>query len=396
MIKPTFFLLLLACCTALTAQQIVEMEYFFNVDPGFGNGVSLPITSGENTNILAEIDVSSLDEGCHVLHFRCQDENGKWSFTHSKTFFRLPNPVELANLTKIEYAFTADFSDSETILVSATAIHETFAIDLDHLSLGFHTIFIRIIDEHSVKSLTQAKTIFKTHSPHLISDIVEIKYYFELDESDAVFLYPEANTTIEEQVEVSLVELDFGFHILYFQIKNAAGIWSMRFAKPIFKEIEEIAWNVTGVEWYFSGSDANENHIYWREFSDQQTEDAFDVSLLHLTQGNEYELHIAAVNDNGKRSLEQQFPFELNFTPQYVNISKSDEIVLLEWDEIIGATHYKIYSSDFPDANFLLDTSGTFTGTSWQTSISQGRKFYYVIAEKEERNFDKIRRNKKR
>jgi hypothetical protein len=311
----------------------------------------------------------------------------------------LPNPAEIPNITKIEYSFAPDFPQENTFehsITSAPEIDEIFTIDLDQLTIGFHTIFVRLTDENSANSFTQAKTVFKNSESGEIREITQMKYYFQLDESDAVFFYPEVNTTIEEQLEVSLTELDYGFHKMYFQVKNTAGVWSMRYSKPIFKEKVEIAWNIARLEWYFSGSDANEYSIFTYDFSEQtiSIEDAFDISLLHLTQGNEYVLHLVAIDENNNRSLEQQFSFTQNFIPRNLEISKTDEIVLLEWDEIIGATNYKVFSSDLPESDFQIDTSGTFNGTTWQTSISQWKKFYYVIAEKEESNFVKMRKRK--
>ena len=66
--------------------------------------------------------------------------------------------------------------------------------------------------------------------------------------------------------------------------------------------------------------------------------------------------------------------------PQNVTTEIIGTEVHLSWNAVTGATSYKVYSSNDPNTGFLEDTSGTFDGTSWSTSIVNEKKFYYVIA----------------
>lgn len=54
--------------------------------------------------------------------------------------------------------------------------------------------------------------------------------------------------------------------------------------------------------------------------------------------------------------------------------------VMLIWDEVAGASLYKVYSSATPEGDFSEDLSGSFDGTSWTASITQDRTFYYVTS----------------
>ena len=49
----------------------------------------------------------------------------------------------------------------------------------------------------------------------------------------------------------------------------------------------------------------------------------------------------------------------------------------------MGASSYKVYSSNEPYTGFLEDTSGSFAGESWSVPIEGVKKFYYVIASTE-------------
>ena len=66
--------------------------------------------------------------------------------------------------------------------------------------------------------------------------------------------------------------------------------------------------------------------------------------------------------------------------PQNVVIETSNSNVTITWDEVPGATSYKIYSSDLPNSAFSEDLTGTFDENGWTTSITTGKKYYYISA----------------
>jgi len=67
--------------------------------------------------------------------------------------------------------------------------------------------------------------------------------------------------------------------------------------------------------------------------------------------------------------------------PTNVTIMVSETSVTISWDEVVGASVYHIYSSDYPQSGFELDHTGSFNNNSWTTSIQTARKFYYITAE---------------
>lgn len=74
-----------------TATNIVKAEYFVDSDPGFGNGINIPIVPGAQlADIAVQVDISIYSVGRHFLFLRSQDDNGKWSITNLGTFTRPP------------------------------------------------------------------------------------------------------------------------------------------------------------------------------------------------------------------------------------------------------------------------------------------------------------------
>jgi|GEM_PF-709007 len=149
------------------ASGITKVEYFIDTDPGFGKGISIPITSSNDiTASNVAIDLSALSNGAHRIYFRSQNANGSWSETNVQTFNILlanviipPNPTA-ANITRFEYFFDVDpgFGNGTTITIPSTTdlSNYTFTADLTGLKNDTtHTLYIRTYDNWS---LTNTRT----------------------------------------------------------------------------------------------------------------------------------------------------------------------------------------------------------------------------------------------
>ncbi len=74
-------------------------EYFFDADPGFGNGTAIPFGGGLGTNVsdfAFAAPLTGLPNGLHYLFVRTREANGKWSLTNVIQFDKqVPLPVKL-------------------------------------------------------------------------------------------------------------------------------------------------------------------------------------------------------------------------------------------------------------------------------------------------------------
>lgn len=67
-----------------TIPNIVRAEYFWDIDPGFGNATAIPVNTATDVNFSSvTINAQALPEGFHILLIRTQDANGSWSVTNS-------------------------------------------------------------------------------------------------------------------------------------------------------------------------------------------------------------------------------------------------------------------------------------------------------------------------
>ncbi len=66
--------------------KIVQAEYFFDSEPGIGNGIPLSIIPGDSLNMSFTADISSLLIGSHKILVRVKDLSNKWSVVNTFTF----------------------------------------------------------------------------------------------------------------------------------------------------------------------------------------------------------------------------------------------------------------------------------------------------------------------
>ena len=68
-------------------------------------------------------------------------------------------------------------------------------------------------------------------------------------------------------------------------------------------------------------------------------------------------------------------------SPENMTIFIYNNLVELNWDSVIGATSYNVYSSEDPYGTFTLEPTGTgIMETDWSEDISENVKYYQVKA----------------
>src|SRR6185295_13043913 len=97
-------LICLFCLWACTVQSqtISNAEYFFDTDPGIGNGTPIVISPADPITFSATINSTGLLPGYHFLFVRTRSSDGSWSLYEPKQFFIQQS------ITEAEYFFDTD------------------------------------------------------------------------------------------------------------------------------------------------------------------------------------------------------------------------------------------------------------------------------------------------
>lgn len=141
--------------------DIIKMEYFIDVDPGFNNAIPISITKDKSVQKVININLSEISNGFHTFFVRAQDASGGWSITHQSAFYKTSS--KLRNITALESFFDMDpgYGYGTVIPVDNASpdVTKHINIELACLTSGQHTFYIRAKDEVGRWSLIHSKAI---------------------------------------------------------------------------------------------------------------------------------------------------------------------------------------------------------------------------------------------
>lgn len=217
-----------------TISNIIAAEYFFDADPGFGNGVNIPFTPAANiSDLVLSIDISSISSGFHSFFIRSKDVNGNWSLTNTQALFKTGTNTSLPNLVKAEYFFDIDPGFGNGIAVpfgATTNLQDSIvAIDLTNVTNGFHTFNYRIQDQNGSWSLNNRASFFKLGST-TIANIIKVEYFIDTDPgfgSGINIPVIEGLNINDITNSISKSALTDGTHQLFVRAQDANGSWSI-------------------------------------------------------------------------------------------------------------------------------------------------------------------------
>ena len=150
--------------------SIVAAEYFFDLDPGFGQGTAAPLpTPAADLDIQFVADLNNLPNGQHVFFVRTRDENGRWSFifhelidvavgieahSFSDEIQVFPNPADhilTVHLSKtVQTPFGFMLINSEGKMVKKGESVQTGHLTIDIAELPSGTYFLRLESGHQL------------------------------------------------------------------------------------------------------------------------------------------------------------------------------------------------------------------------------------------------------
>ncbi|MBS1680875.1 MAG: gliding motility-associated C-terminal domain-containing protein [Bacteroidetes bacterium] len=213
--------------------QVRKAEYFFDTDPGMGNGTALTIAAAGTENNLFTIPISSLSPGFHTLSVRYQDDHSKWTLQAARTFYIVPPSglVSASNITKAEYFFDHDPGTGKgtALVVSAGASqNNTFTLDVSALTTGFHQLNVRYQDNLGHWSIFNNRTFYVFQGSVATTTLERLEYYIDTDpgfgKATSLSFSPAAQ--VNQQFNIDLTSVSNGKHKLYLRTKDSKGYWS--------------------------------------------------------------------------------------------------------------------------------------------------------------------------
>jgi gliding motility-associated-like protein len=296
--------------TLVHAQVINRVEYYFDTDPGFGNGASIPITPAIDITQNFTIPLSTLSEGFHLMYVRAKS-NGLWSLPAAKQVFvqRGAQTATVLFINRVEYFFDLDPGLGNGIsipITSAVDVTQSLNLPLNTISEGFHIVYFRGRTTDGRWSIPVAKTVFvQQNAQTSVTPLLkQIEYFIDTDpglgNGTRVSL---SASTVDQLITIDLSASTNGFHILYVRSQDNNGLWSLQAAKPFFAGSSGS--DIVALEYYyFDGTTKSTLRNYTGFTPAKNLTIDFAAVLDGLLPNTSYEIHITAISENGQRSSE--------------------------------------------------------------------------------------------
>ncbi len=292
---------IVALVTNLQAQELAPpvnlsaAEYFFDSDPGVGNGTPVSFFGADRVTLSnIEIDVDALSAGFHVFYVRFQDADGMWGVPARQLFYK-PDEVVENTVSKAELFFDepTEFGQGIDIPInSGEQFSSTYEIDLEtnNLQPGFHCAFVRLQDNYGAWGNYQSQ-LFYVPEIRAISPVNSAEYFYDELGEPGTGIPLTANGSPETGlVQISNTEIDApessGFHPFYVRFRDIDNTWGMPARFITYQPEPRNQPEITSAE-YFLDEKPNFGEGTMVEFDAPSTDvsQAFDIPVSALKTG---------------------------------------------------------------------------------------------------------------
>lgn len=302
------------CCAFSFSQSITELEYFYNSDPGFGNGTS--VTPNANSgNLTQSITIAAPTDatGFNTLYIRAKDDANTWSLYSNAIFYILDNEVGTiaTEITAAEYFINTDpgFGNGNAITISANTgtITENLAIPIGSNLDGFNSLYIRTQDDLGHWSLYDTVKFYIIDELGTgASNIAAMEYFIDTDPGfgNANSIAVNSNTgTVTQSISIPLGTLDVGFHELYIRTQDDLGEWSLYDKRTFFITPEQTVSPIVSAE-YFYDTDPGFGNGTAVALTPTGNTDEFTIDLSTTDISCDFhDFYIRLINEDGSWSL---------------------------------------------------------------------------------------------
>ena len=291
--------------------EIEYAEYFFNNDPGLGNGVSIPLTPGSQiSNATFSASINELNSGFNHLFVRAKSSIGEWSLTNIQAFYKDIIPLSVSNIVKAEYYFNTDPGLGNGVNIPITPDQQidgiSFVADITGLDVGFHSLFLRAMNENLKWSHTNVSSFYLDYIPVVGQSIIAAEYFLDDDPGygNGTSIPIVSSPLVENsQFSVDMSDLGNGFHNLYVRALRSDGRWSHTNLITFYKDVLDATVTEVIAAEYFIDTDPGLGNGSPIDIVPGQDIDVFvNVSLLNLETQGENRLYIRTKDSNGKWS----------------------------------------------------------------------------------------------
>ena len=369
----------------LTAQNnVTQVEYFLDTDPGYGNAVNVPITESTDMEVNFNMPITSLIDGFHMLFVRTKNSNEIWSFKHQHAFYK---GTSIVTGSQIEYFIDTDPGFGKGARIIATGEGEqSFVADLSGIQKGFHTLFVRVCDNKGNWSFKYKHTFYKAN----ITEGIFTEYFFDKDpgvgKGNIVPIGTTGTNFYDKTFEVDTKKLTSGEHTLFVRAVDASGNISFSAVQKVTiceGNLPQAAFTYMDTNGEVAFTDKSKYaEIYKWEFGDGSTETIANPIHTYKVSGLYTVKQIVSNQGCGTDTLEVIIPVVILPKSHFKNICVThDSIISLQWfgnDNGTGAYRYSLFCKTNNDPYLPLLENSLLTATTFTGNPGKSYSFYVL------------------
>ncbi len=260
-----YLLLIMFLPVMLFAQDlnVTQLEYFFNTDPGFGQGTPIQMTAGSSVSVIPALNTSGLSPGFQNLYVRAKIQGGFWGPYETKVVYVGTNNEvdDVVEIVALEYYFDQDpgFGAGTSIdITSGTSVSLNDILSTDLLTNGFHNLYLRGKTIQGYWGPYETKVVYVNTEAQIntVVEIVGLEYFFDEDPGFGQGTAIDVFQSLSVDLESNLITdgLTTGFHNLYIRGKMLSGAWGAYETRVIYVDTEasiDAVVEITELEYFF-------------------------------------------------------------------------------------------------------------------------------------------------
>jgi hypothetical protein len=371
-------------CPLLALSQvhsIAAAEYFFDVDPGTGNGTALPIVPGDEVSLGVDISTAGLSPGIHLLHLRMQRDDGVWGET-------IVRKVRVGVGTAFEQAeafFDTDpgIGNGLPLNIAANGVIDQPSFAVPDIGRGFHTFSLRVFSG-GTWSIPAKRTL------RLGSALIDhAEAYFDTDPGEGNGFpidFGSGADVITYDSTVSVAAGGLGIHVLFLRFRGG-GVWSF----PIFRslrigpEVNDGVNRITGGE-FFIDSDPGIGNGCTLLAEDGAFDDGDEVMRRYIEADMTLGQHTAGirVKDAGDRwygpLIDTLNIIEAHLVATTTIYEETTPYAVLSWNRYPEAITYRVHYDSLETGAFDNFITVSPPDTSLLVEPTAYKRLYKVVA----------------
>lgn len=242
-------LLMVMLCPAQVL--INQAEYFWDTDPGTGNGTPVLAADGTFDDVveqLSKTDIATPGIGLHKFCIRVKDNTGVWGPVFTNIInVQSGQASTIIAVSQAEYFWDTDpgAGNGKPVLAAdgnfGSVIEQLSETGVATPGIGLHTFSIRIKDNMGVWGpvFTNVINIQQTSASPIIA-ISQAEYFWDTDPGEGngtVLLAADANfdSSFEQLTDAGIALPANGLHVLNVRIKDNTGVWG-----PVFRNVIDV------------------------------------------------------------------------------------------------------------------------------------------------------------